>query len=1434
MATALVVSAGLLSLAPVAVADGPGSLQEMVEAGDAKHAGELLDPRPAELAIAEAKRTGKDVPIPSLTDEFSTTTATPGGRLRQEQHMDAQRVKRADGSWTSLDDTLVRRPDGTYAPAAASEGLVISGGGSGPLATMRTRDGKELSVGSPFGGALPVPMVSGNSALFTSVAPDTDLKVTADRFGGYSTVLVLRTPAAAANPAVRSLNFPATAKGMELAANGDGSLKALSGGQEVFTAPKPQMWSASAPAAGGTAAPTGTGAVKASFTTRVAAPATAPSGVGAGPTRQEPDAPSSMEGPGPKATVADVPVSAATDAKGVGAIKLSPSPELLDGAHTSYPIYVDPSWSNDARGKSHHAWVQSAYPGVGNFDRTGSADRDRPGVGYQGWETTKGVERTLYEFNLNGYLPNTTINYANLRVSQYISADFSCSTTYPVTVYRADAFDGSISWNSHRTYERVDGRNVPGNGTNSACYGDVPVDFNVTAPMRNALADTGRPLAFALVGNEGTGDKMGFKRFGYDAVLSTEYDHLPLQPGDPRTSPAAHSVTRGEDESCAGGPVSSLRWITDTTVNLTSVVSSYNQSQLTEYVNIWDDSSSGSPSASNGWSGFVPNGSRASYNVPRFTLKDGHIYGWATQGDDGLLRGPSTPACHFAVDTTPPVATFGTFTDPNTQFPPSGNGQTTNLRLGQEGSIPFTAYDPNPSGLLASGVVCVRYGFDPQLADYTQNCANAGSTLNLSEIRVKPTHWGTNVLYAQVFDDAANASQTMSYSFYVPWAPGPVAFGDTTGDANPDILVPDSAGNLITHGRATDPGNTSVPPTGTAAPANQAPEAGRTWKDYKVTHRGSLDPGLNTDDLFVHRDGGSSLYYYSNKLSDPGRFTANLKRSLSRPNCEGDAAACPGYRQDEDWRYTTQITPIGSATDTRTPNREVTNATGILAVESGNLWYYPADTNHTLRAPNLVATGGWDTLDLIVPGNTLAVDPGGTAPVTPAVWARARTTAGDRTAGDIVQYTLTTQTRTDAFGDYTAVTAVAPAAVAKIGAGVTTADFPTVGADGDVTGDGVPDLWALDSSGNLHTWPGAVTGKVVTGFNGDHYRGNTQAPQAQWKLQGDTASAPAGNDAVPSDLTFADDTVDGRATKVAVFNGSTSAATTGKPVVDTRQSFTISTWAKSAGTGNVIASQNTTRASSFLLWSEGNGGAWRFALAYADDNNWPYDYTSVTNSAVLVKSDVWTQLTATYNATTGQMSLYVNGTLAGSAYHNAATSPAPSGGLVLGRYQYQGQQTTSFNGRVSNFAVYNTPVASPASGMTIRHAASSNCIDVPGDDTSRGIAIWPCNNGANQTLTVNPADASVSLRGMCLDITGGSTASGAGVGLWKCAPGAGNQIWLPRADGSLYNPATNHCLDLPNNDTTPGNRLAAYDCNGTPAQTWSFPVLKTPSLPVNP
>ncbi|WP_328971876.1 ricin-type beta-trefoil lectin domain protein [Streptomyces sp. NBC_00239] len=1433
--TALALATALLLAAPYAAQAATAPPSAPAAAPGAGHeAAKPAAPEsrtPAEKARTEAAKTGRDVPVPELTTEYSTTVVTPKGKLRTERTLMAARTKGKQGKWVALDDTLTARADGTVAPKASSSGLVISGGGTGPLATMTTADGKQLAVSSPFPGALPKPVLDGNGALFQDVAPDTDLQVTATKWGGYTTVVVLRSPVAAANPAVRNLVFPTVTKGLKLAQGKDGGLTAANGKETVFRAPAPLMWSAKEarrPAARGSKyadLDTGVETVKGS-------------GTRAGL--------SSVDGPGSSATVAKIPVTRAkvdgTAARATGAIALAPSLDLLDGKDTSYPVYVDPSWSPDARGKQHHAWVMSAHTTTGNYDRTGSADRDRPGSGYQGWETATGIERAMFEFDTNGYY-GAHINYANLRISQYISSDWSCTTKYPVNVYRANAFDGSINWGNHVVREWLDGKDVPGNGTNSACYNDIPIDFNVTGAMRDAILDTSKPLAFAVRGQEGTGNKMGFKRFSYNATLSTEYDFPPRVPTNPHTIPAPRRVVAGDTQACGTVAAAQYGWLTNSNASFASTVSSPNQGQLTEWVNIWDETSSSTTHQN--WSGFVGTGTEARYDLPIGTLADGHNYAWATHGDDGLLRGPSSTTCHFAVDLTPPVMQFGAVTDPATQFPPSGAGQITKLGLGDTGTIPVTASDPSPgANLRNSGLACIQFGFDPQLVGATQQC---GSPLSLTGISVKPTHWGTNIVYARVLDEAGNASQTLSYSFYVPWKPGPVAFGDTSGDARPDILLPDSAGNLIAHGRASDGTAASMIPSGTAASALQVPEptSTRTWKDYRVSHRGSLDPGRNVDDLFVHREptaiggqGGSDLFVYDNTLSNPGWFGLGTKTSVEKPDCDTEySSSCAGYHNGTAWQYSSQITATGPAKTTRTPGRAVSDATGLLAVESGNLWFYPVRTNQMLAQPTLVdGSGSWDDKDLMVPGNTLHI--GATTDTAPALWVR------NRTNGDIFQYELTTTVR--AADGFVVVTGLTAQPSTRIGYGITGAGYPRVGSDGDVTGDDVPDFWAQDTSGVLHAWAGTPSAPVagirtVVGYEGYHVRANGLTPTVELRLEGNAKAIPAKNAAGADNTSSATavsypvETVGGHARQVGVFDDALTSVVTGpSKVVDTRQSFTISTWAKVDKSGGVVVSQDGAQTSSFLIYGE--TGNWRFALARGDSTGWPYDYTNTVNPANLFKPGVWTQLTATYNATTGAMSLYVNGTLSASGHHAAGSSPVPNGSLVLGRYKNEAKPTGWMKGGVASLSVYQNHVPSvTASKVPVRYAPSPDtCVDAPGNNSGNGMhhQMYGCNGTPAQQFDVN-ANGTLTHNGQCTAASGNQTTSGTAIIFWGCL-NEGGQQWLPRADGSIYNPQSGMCLDLPWGNRNWGTQLQLFGCNGTAAQRWSIPTVTTADLPVSP
>src|SRR5947208_1568306 len=84
----------------------------------------------------------------------------------------------------------------TVAPAVTTTGLTLSGGGGGPLATMRA-NGRSLSLTAPM--TLPAPTLSGSTATYANVLSGVDLVVTVDQQGGFSSVLVVHSAQAAGN-----------------------------------------------------------------------------------------------------------------------------------------------------------------------------------------------------------------------------------------------------------------------------------------------------------------------------------------------------------------------------------------------------------------------------------------------------------------------------------------------------------------------------------------------------------------------------------------------------------------------------------------------------------------------------------------------------------------------------------------------------------------------------------------------------------------------------------------------------------------------------------------------------------------------------------------------------------------------------------------------------------------------------------------------------------------------------------------------------------------------------------------------------------------------------------------------------------------------------------------------------------------------------------
>jgi ricin-type beta-trefoil lectin protein len=49
------------------------------------------------------------------------------------------------------------------------------------------------------------------------------------------------------------------------------------------------------------------------------------------------------------------------------------------------------------------------------------------------------------------------------------------------------------------------------------------------------------------------------------------------------------------------------------------------------------------------------------------------------------------------------------------------------------------------------------------------------------------------------------------------------------------------------------------------------------------------------------------------------------------------------------------------------------------------------------------------------------------------------------------------------------------------------------------------------------------------------------------------------------------------------------------------------------------------------------------------------------------------------------------------------------------------------------------------------------------------------------------------------------------------------QVFIPQANGSLYNPQSGKCLDDTNWATNPGVQLQIWDCTGNANQKWNLP-----------
>jgi Concanavalin A-like lectin/glucanases superfamily/Fibronectin type III domain len=197
------------------------------------------DEQSARLA---ARQTGRRVEVMSGRTETTQVFANPSNTMTVEEHTQPFQVRRG-AIWVPVDTTLRMGSNGAVSPVATVTDLVLSGGGAGPLARLG-HQGREVSLSWPE--PLSTPRLFADTATYAGVLPGVDLLVraTAD---GFSELLIVRTPQAAANPALARVRFTTATSGVSLGAGADGGLVAAdAGGAGVFSAAAPAMWETAA------------------------------------------------------------------------------------------------------------------------------------------------------------------------------------------------------------------------------------------------------------------------------------------------------------------------------------------------------------------------------------------------------------------------------------------------------------------------------------------------------------------------------------------------------------------------------------------------------------------------------------------------------------------------------------------------------------------------------------------------------------------------------------------------------------------------------------------------------------------------------------------------------------------------------------------------------------------------------------------------------------------------------------------------------------------------------------------------------------------------------------------------------------------------------------------------------------------------------------
>ncbi len=656
----------------------------------------------------------QDVEVVAERTEWDTVYATPAGLTRVDTSATAVRTA-VNGLWEPIDTSVVETDGGLSVAAPAMKMTFAGGPGDQPLARI-VRDGHELTFDVPF--ELTEPVVEGSRVTYPQILEGVDLVLSVHEDGtGFSEVLRVESPEAAANPVLAELSFPVTTSDdLSVVADKGGFGAVDEAGERVFTSPTPLMWDSSAP--------TLDDPVPARSSRSVASGPSVPEHklVSGGATSED-----RVQGPLGADAVSMMPATVDE-----GSVTIEPDLAMLENPETQWPVFIDPSVSG-----SRNAWtlIRSAVPDTVagfNFDGDAGLGLCDPGA-TSACTRSNDKHRLIWHFTgLNAVGSMTGADVVSATFAAVGTHSWSC-TASGVEAWAVAGIGGWTTWNSNAGSWTLHQQSV--SVAHKASCGNVRwIEFNVTGGAKHIADHNSSTLTIGLKASDEGSMAGGWKRYRNDATLSVTYNRAPAEPTGLRTDPAT---------TCT-----QAAYIRDATPTLYATFADPDGGNVsasfdvhTAGARVWNTPfDSASMSGSEHWA-----------TTPALT--DGKTYTWYTRGKDPQGRlGPVAEACSFTVDITRPNKLPGV-------APVAGHDgvypeDAVSGGVGKNGEFQF-------SNGGVSDVVSYNYSFNGDGLGSSKTVAAGG------RVPFTASAPGSQRLYVQSVDRAGNTSDVRLYRFSV-------------------------------------------------------------------------------------------------------------------------------------------------------------------------------------------------------------------------------------------------------------------------------------------------------------------------------------------------------------------------------------------------------------------------------------------------------------------------------------------------------------------------------------------------------------------------------------------------------------------------------------------------------------------------------------------